>query len=140
MWKWLRGELTAVADFGDPRTTTSYTLCVYDQDAGAFGGLRLMLSATAPAGANWSPTSKGYKYKDSTLSPDGLQKVVLKEGADGKARISVTGKDANLDLSTLPAALPVTVQLKASNGMCWDAGYTTADANNPIRLKAKGGP
>jgi hypothetical protein len=83
---------------------------------------------------------KGYKYKDSTLSPDGLQKVVLKEGADGKARISVTGKDANLDLATLPAALPVTVQLKASNGMCWDAGYTAADANNPIRLKAKGGP
>src|SRR5262249_19081081 len=78
VWKWLRGELTDVADFGDPRTTTSYTLCVYDQDNAAFGGLRLMLSATAPAGANWAPNSTRYRYQDSTLSPDGLQKIMLK--------------------------------------------------------------
>ena len=60
-WKWLRGELTPVMEFGDPRTTTSYTLCVYDDDDTALGGVRLMLSATAPAGANWTPNSKGYR-------------------------------------------------------------------------------
>lgn len=139
VWKWNDGEMTSPTDFGDPRTTTSYTVCVYDQDAMAPAGLRLMLSATAPAGGNWSPTSTGYRYKDTTLSPDGLRKILLRAGDDHAAKIVVTGKRDNLDLQSLPAQVPVTVQIKASTGQCWDAVYSTADST-PIRFKGKGGP
>ena len=47
-WKWSSGAATAKADFGNPLSTTSYRLCVYDVAGGAPG---LRMSATAPAGA-----------------------------------------------------------------------------------------
>ena len=140
VWKWNDGAATSATDFGDPRSTTSYTVCIYDQDATAPGGVSLMLSATAPPGSKWSPTSTGYRYQDTTLSPGGLRKILLRAGADHAAQIMVTGKRDNLALQSLPAELPLTVQIKASTGACWDATYPTADTNTPIRFKGKGGP
>ena len=68
--------------------------------------------------------TKGFKYKDKELTPDGLDTIILKAGDDGKARIIVKGKGAGLGLpSPLDVELPVTVQLQSGSGECWEAEY-----------------
>ena len=122
-WKWISGQATAKADFGNPLTTDGHALCLYDASGFA-------LAAAAPARgtcagkACWTEQSTGYKYNDKDLTPDGLLIVRLKEGGDGKAKIIVKGKGANLDMTSLPDLIPpLTVQLQATNGECWGATY-----------------
>jgi hypothetical protein len=79
---------------------------------------------------------------DALLDPDGLRKVVLKAGvAAGKARTSVTGKGANLSMSTLPLTLPVRVQLTRDlTPTCWDATFSTSSRNTAAVFTAKSDP
>ena len=42
--------------------------------------------------------NKAFKYKDKELTPDGPDTILLKSGDEGKAKIIVNGKGANLDL------------------------------------------
>jgi hypothetical protein len=99
---------------------------VYDQNG-------LVLSAQAPAGGTcdgkpcWKATGSlsAYKYKDKELTPDGLLQVQLKQGSDGKAKIQVKGKGANLDDPDLASLVqPLTVQIANTNGLCWEAVYS----------------
>ncbi|MEB2286379.1 MAG: hypothetical protein OZ922_17075, partial [Myxococcales bacterium] len=125
-WKWLRGARTTLAELGTPLTSTSYQLCLYDQT-----GLRI--EVTHPAGGVcagkpcWKATGlKGFKYADKDLTPDGGQKLALKEGAVEKAQIQLSGLGANLhvpaDLTTL--VQPIVVQLQNSDGVCWEASFS----------------
>ena len=139
-WKWGSGTTTAKADFGNPLSTTTYRLCVYDVAGGAPG---LRMSAAAPAAAVcrgkpcWRQRATGFKYTNRTLSPDGLLKVVLKAGGPGAAKIVVKGKGVHLALPALPVSPPVTIQLQATNGICWDAVFSTVLANNSATFRAK---
>ena len=124
-WLWLAGERTTLADYGSPLSATQYTLCLYDNT-----GLRL--HANVPAGglcagkSCWKAVgTTGFRYGDKDLTPDGVQKLNLKSGTDGKAQVKLTVRGANLglpDLSTI--AQPVTVQIKNSNGKCWEAIFS----------------
>ena len=127
-WKWIRGERTTVAEFGDPLTaSTNYQLCVYDQTG-------LLTKANAPGGGLcgsnpkpcWKATGiKGFRYKDKDLTPDGIQKMILKEGADGKAKILVNVKGALFDMPDLGAIQqPLTIQIQNTSGLCWEAVYS----------------
>ncbi len=65
LWKWTRGAATAAADFGDPLTSTSYGLCLYD------GTGVLLADAAAPAGGAcaggrpcWRASRSGFRYVD----------------------------------------------------------------------------
>jgi len=122
-WRWNNGSATTIADFGDPRATTDYQLCIYD-------GTGLVLSAAAPAGGTchnaspcWRTTEFGFDYTDGELTPDGLQQLRLKQGLDGAASIRVKGRNVLLDPPTPPLGSPVTVQLSNSEGVCWEAVY-----------------
>ena len=56
----------------------------------------------------------------------------LRPGPDGKAEIAARGNGVALDLSPLPAAQPVTVQLRNNEGKCWEATYSApANVNGP---------
>lgn len=124
-WLWLAGERTTLAEYGNPLGTTQFQLCLYDST-----GLRL--DANVPAGGLcagrpcWKAVgTSGFRYGDKDLTPDGVQKMNLKSGADGKAQIKLSLRGANLglpDLSTV--AQPVTVQIKNTNGICWEAIYS----------------
>ena len=61
VWKWIKGQSTTQAQFGDPTvpvTGANIALCLYDN--GALEGSTLV----AP-GAGWSVIStKGWKFKD----------------------------------------------------------------------------
>lgn len=132
-WKWLNGTSEVLSgDLGDPTATTTYTLCVY---AGSdLAGLSL------PAGSTWKAAgTKGFKLKDATGTPDGVQKALLKSGAAGKSKVLVKGKGSNLpdDLSgVLP--FPVTVQMvNDANSTCFESVFSSAIKNDGKLFKAQ---
>jgi len=144
VWKWLKGAATTKLEFGFPTLVTDYALCVYDE----VGGVpTLKMSARVPAGGVcsggrpcWTSKTTGYLYKNSDLTPHGVQKLVLKSGLAGKAKITLKGKGLNLDMPALPLAQATTVivQLKNADGECWDAEYSTpALKNEPEQFKDK---
>jgi hypothetical protein len=124
VWRWLRGVETDVADFGDPTTGTDYALCVYD-------GAGLLLNAAAAGGGTcgrgrpcWTRTAKGFAYRDGSLGNDGMQRVVLRAGVDGKAKIVLRAKGQGLGVPGLGDLVsPVTVQLRNAS-VCWGAQYS----------------
>ena len=141
-WKWQRGS-TSSADFGNPLAGTGYQLCLYDETAGTPS---TALAASAPAGGLcgthpcWRALGSGFSYSDRYLTPNGISRIDLRAGSDGKARIGVKGKGAALGL-TLPLADDPTVVLQLLNayGTCWEARFPApALASDPTRFKAVG--
>lgn len=144
VWKWIKGEATTPADLGDPSSATGYTLCIYDTSAGT---PTLALTAFVPAGGTcdgkpcWSAIGSGFKYKDPRAANAGIKNVLLKSGQVGKAKIVVKGKDAHLDIPTLPLSQDpqIIVQLKNQVGVCWEARYgPPATKNENGQFKDKG--
>jgi len=128
VWKWIKGEATTMADFGDPTTTDGYTLCVFDDGAEVFR------STIDPGGACGSLPcwrllgATGYKYINRDRTPDGILKLLLKSGAAGKAKVILKGKGDNLPFPAgfLPMATPVKVQLSNSTpGACWQTTHVS---------------
>ena len=137
VWTLAKGPATAAADLGNPLAATGYALCLVD------GGGAVLLEAAAPAGGTcggkpcWKPTRKGFRYADRDLTPDGIQKIELKAGDEGRAKIVVKGKSASLALGFLPIqTLPVTAQLAGSDGQCWEATFAATRRNHDGQLKA----
>ena len=108
---------------------------------------RLLVRARAPKGDTcrtnelrdcWKENSKGYRYVDRDLTPDGLQQVQLKSGTTGKAQIVVKGRGINLHAPALSVMnLPVRVQLVNGGGACWEATYNSTFQNTATSFKAK---
>lgn len=127
MWKWIKGEATTLAGFGDPTTTNDYTVCVFDDGTEVF-------RASIPAGGACGSLpcwrllgSSCYKYINRDRTPDGILKVLLKSGTAGKAKIILKGKGDNLPLPAgfLPIATPVQIQLSNDTpGQCWQTTQT----------------
>lgn len=141
-WRWIKGAVTNKTEFGDPTTASSYGFCVYN-DPGALGSPQLVFRATAPAGGLcrgkpcWRATTTGFKYTNRDRTPDGVQTVRLKEGAAaGTAKIIFTAKGDLLDLPAMPLSGPtkVTVQIKNSDGLCWEAVYSDPPLRNTTEL------
>jgi hypothetical protein len=123
LWK---GGPALIQDLGDPTQTTRYELCVYDANG-------IQMAMGVPPGAPWqtvgAPASpSGYKYKDAGATNDGIKIMKLKASNLNKAQMKVLGKGDNLpDTETLPFQFPVTAQLYASDGACWEAQFTQAE-------------
>ncbi len=129
-WKWSNGHEIALADLGDPATTDGMVLCAYSGEDAA----TLELEVRAPAGADWKVSSSGAKFKSKSGAPDGIRKLKIKTGADGKAKISLKAAGAELEdspvgLPATPLALPLEVQLQSATGSCWAVRYGRATAN-----------
>ena len=143
-WKWSNGQATTFAELGAPLSTDDYALCVFDATSS------LLLKMTAPAGGTcgtkpcWkqlgpSTLPKGYKYKNLDGLPDDLDTMTIKAGLDGKAKVSLKGKGLNIPMPPLGAlALPLTTQLQAENGECYEATTTTPTVDTTTLFKAKG--
>lgn len=139
-WKWAKGSATALGDLGDPTGASDYLLCLYQSTSP-----RLLLSAAMPAGGTcdgrpcWRASSSGFKYKDRALTPDGISQVLLKSGSAGRAKISVKGKGADLQLPAPPfTSLPLTIQLeRLDSTVCWEATYSAPSVNASGKFKAK---
>jgi hypothetical protein len=139
-WKWRNGAATSTADFGKPLANTNYALCVYDH-----GGStpRLVISARAPAAGVcagkpcWRALGdRGFKYQSAALLPDGLQKLILKAGAAGKAQVRAIARGPILALppqtdgKVLQQDTKVIVQLVSDRPDCWQASFSAPASAN----------
>ena len=135
VWKWVKGEPTALGEFGDPLATASYALCVY---AGTAAALALAIEVP-PHGSLWEPIgAKGFAYADRAGGSAGVQTIVLKGSNKARAKLVVKGKGAGLPDVPLPQPLPLAAQLVNSDtSVCWEAVYGAGDVieNAPDRLK-----
>jgi len=131
-------EATAEEDLGDPTTSSDYQLCVF-----TFGGPlespALLFDATAPAGASWARTrSGGVRYRRPDHAPEGLAAIRVDPGAEGDARVKVTGRGPLLDVP-FPigfVANPLIMQLGHA-GTCWGASFfVDSEGPNTSLLKA----
>ena len=129
VWKWTDGEATSLADLGDPASTTTYALCVYDETAGVPS---LVLSSLVPPSSSWQAHGIGLKYGDPAGMAAGITKIVLKSGVAGKAKIVVKGHPAALPSLPLAQDQHVIVQLKntVGSGRCWEARYSQPATKN----------
>ncbi len=141
-WKWGRGQATTSADFGDPNSSATYALCLYD---GA-GGTQPLAVLAAPAGGLcagrpcWRVGSKSVRYYDRGLTPDGIFKMNFKPGADGKAKMDLqtSGEFPLVDLPALPLVPPVAVRLlNTDTAACWGADYSAPATNTAAQFKAR---
>jgi len=121
LWfKWIKGAETTTAEFGDPALDTDYALCLYDAD-GLIASLEI-----AGGDAAWSPLSRerGFRYRDTTGSQDGVTKILLRSGTEGKTKFVMKGRGLNLPDVALELGAPVTVQLvNQASRLCWTATY-----------------
>jgi uncharacterized delta-60 repeat protein len=134
--KWTSSADTPVGQFGDPTIATDYTLCAYD-------GTGLLATAVIPAAGTcagvpcWSVQGDGFKYADHDLAT-GVKLIKLKPGAAGAAKIIVKAKGANLGgLRSFPLSAPVTMQLRATSGACWETTVSTPAASDEKKFKGK---
>jgi hypothetical protein len=129
VWVWKSSADTALALFGHPDVDTSYSLCLYD-----FQGVRLQVDVpaggTCGVGPCWTSTPKGFGYKSKDGTPDGATKLQTVAGPAGRAKILMKAKGPSLSVPSLPIASPVLVQASTSDGVCFEASYTSARRND----------
>ena len=139
IWKWVRGESTAAAEFGDPTTSTDYALCLY---GGTSGALIPQGEFQVPANAvNWSTTNTGYKYDDPAASADGMRRTLLRGSDQARAKILFKGQGTSLPEPTIPFApssFPVIARLIGTN-VCWESRFESTEVvtNDGAVFKAK---
>jgi hypothetical protein len=142
-WEWTSGARTDKADFGDPRSDTSYALCVYPESNPSVPIVR----AAIPAGSRcsrttgcWRRTRRGFKYRSRSGGPDGVDAVSLEAGPFGRARIAVRAHGRHLGLPSLPLTEAVTVRLQKVDGSepCWDAQHHDVVKSTNRRFVARG--
>ena len=142
IFKWVRGDQADKSDLADPTSTANYNLCVY---TGATEDL-VGDAQVGPSPILWTENSKGYIYRDLDGTQSGIQKIVLKAGAQNKTKAQVKGRGVNLpDLaealnSSLDLDPPVRVQLvNSDNGQCLESTFDAGGirTNEPGRFKGK---
>ncbi len=140
-WKFAGGPALLNSDFGEPRTTTSYALCIYDD------GTLALEAIVGSSSTLWKPAgTKGFLYKDGAASNDGISTIKLLGGAAGKAKLQVKGRGANTPplvpvspTQFFNSTTAVTAQLIESDGDCYETSFIAADTkkNDGKSFKAK---
>ena len=143
-WLWSKGPETTLAELGDPTDTNDVAFCLFDESAAAPS---ILFRATAPLGAAWRPTSRGYVYRDPTLGGDGLGGIQMVGGAAGQSRMLVRGKGSTLGgrafgLPAPPLALPLRAQLQVEGGACFETRHDASGVrrNQPGSFRAAAVP
>jgi cysteine-rich repeat protein len=122
-WKWLRGAATTQAEFGDPTSSANYQFCVFAETD--HSPLLLMSAAVPPSGSSWHADGHlGYLYDDRSAGQDGMQRIFLRGGANGRSKVVLEGKGPGLSDPPLllPPAQGLRVQLSnQASGVCWES-------------------
>jgi hypothetical protein len=83
-------------------------------------------------------SSTAFGYRDRLQTPTGLDVLRVRSGNAGEASVAVKGKAAHLTLPALPLALPTRVQLRASNGTCWETSFSATGVRRNDGTRFKG--
>jgi cysteine-rich repeat protein len=134
-WRWSpsrTGARPVVADFGDPRVSSAYTLCVFDRRelAGARRRRHVVASLRVAAGGSCSNKrcwrlrrGHAFVYGDRSASSDGVSRLILRPGRSGGHGIELEAHGPSLQFRPPPLERDVTVQLVSSDGVCLQADY-----------------
>jgi hypothetical protein len=138
VWTWRNGEATAIAEFGDPRTTSEYALCVY---AGPAADVVTEIHVP-PSAAAWQAVRRGFRYRDSAGTADGVRRMTLKRASAETAQVALNAKGPSLPAMAIgqPLTFPVVVQLRHTDStVCFESTFTNADVvrNEPGRFEAR---
>jgi hypothetical protein len=143
VWKLFRGEATQTAYYGSPTTTDEYDFCIYGADD------TVVYEAAIPPGGQcgarkcWNAIGdRGFRYRDGQGRNDGITKVRLYRGDEGRTRVIVKGRGVNLPPADMPFGLPTLVQLQAANGHCWEASFSNGGVtrNSETRFGGRSDP
>jgi cysteine-rich repeat protein len=141
-WAWASGAATNMADFGDPRHSTGYAVCVFGDrpDTPLVAAVANFGRSCAGNRGCWRRSKKGFRYRSSSRRPDGLSAITLRAGGAGKARIDVRAKGNKLTMPALPLTAPVVVELRKLDGSppCWGAEHSTVEKNTARHFVARG--
>lgn len=130
-------------DFGDPRTSAQYSLCLYlVSTAGSIAmGATLPPGGSCGSGPCWSALEKGFAYQNQgDVAGTGIQGMRLVNRPGGRHRIRVSGRGPNLDLPATLGLSSALVQLVKEGGVfpvCWQADFTTPLASTPGHFRAR---
>jgi uncharacterized delta-60 repeat protein len=139
-WKHRKGDATTLAELGDPYVATQYALCGYGP------GPSLLFELDGPPGglcagrACWSILARGgFTYRDRDRTPTGLDLLRVRSGDAGRVSLVAKGKGDHLTLPALPLPLPAVVQLRTSDGTCWESTFSAAGAirNDGTQFRGK---
>jgi hypothetical protein len=131
-WKWKRGAV-ALADLGDPRTSTEIALCIYA------GGTRVLATGARPDPSLWRAAGNGFKLKGAVSRPGGVSSALLRAGEPASGSLSLSASGLELPAVVLPLALPVETQLVAGDsGACFTAAFDADDTrkNSSVEFRA----
>src|SRR5262249_44648975 len=99
-WKWQKGSQTDLAELGEPTAATAYASCIFEPAPIFSPNPRLLVAADAPPGGTcrgqpcWHAVPGGFAYRDRDRTPNGIDKIGLKAGPAGTARVQVSAKGA----------------------------------------------
>jgi hypothetical protein len=113
---------------------TSYALCLYSGSGTLLFSAGALGAEQCPSGPCWCAAGRGFQYRDKAAEADGISKLKLSKTAAGKGRLSlgaigVPGDD-HLRLPALPIQGPLTAQLQASSGQCWQTVHAVPSRND----------
>jgi cysteine-rich repeat protein len=146
-WRWQKGATTECADFGSPDSTTAFDVCVYDGVGG--GDYVLATSLHIPAGSSWaqnkdcSESGSRWAYRDPAGAADGVVKMLLRPGTEGKSSIALAAKGNMSPPVPTPVSSSqflnlnpdVTVQMFDGSGACWESVFTDSYKNSGVKFK-----
>lgn len=135
-WRWSSGDATTVSDFGAPPTSTSYSVCLYREEAGA---PTLIVAMQVPASARWRASGSGFRYRDRGQSSDGIGQIRLRADARGRGGITIAGGGPLLPMSgvSLPAGTSLRAQLVSSDSRCWESSYRSDGVSGRGTFRAR---
>jgi hypothetical protein len=142
-WRWRAGPVTPQSDYGDPFETSTYQLCVYDAAGRTIAGVAAPPGGDCGGRPCWRRSGARIKYRSRDRAPDGSPrssfKLTLSSGAtDGKASIIARARGVQLNLAPPPAQQPLRVQIKNSEGLCWESDFSApASVNRSDRFSDK---
>jgi cysteine-rich repeat protein len=136
-WKWTNGSMDA-ADLGDPTSSTSYRLCVWD-DAALVASTLIPPMGTCDGKPCWKATARGYRYRDPAGTVAGIDKIVLASGS-GNAKLLIKGKGVGVAAARPPMpfiGFQRTSQLQHTGaGDCWESEFSGFLENSAERYKS----
>ncbi len=133
-WTWKLGTRTALAELGDPLSSTTYSLCVWEP-GGSTVELLLPPGGTCGGAPCWSLRgATTYRYRDGAATQAGFETVRLQASPQAKAKITVVARGSGLLAGAPPVATPLAVQLLRSDApICFESVFpdTSFARNDP---------
>lgn len=140
-----RGDATQITEFSDPvNGSADYRLCIWDDSANPQPRVEaaVLPGGTCASKPCWKAIgSTGFRFKDNSGTPDGIQQVKLKgDGTAGRTRVQVKATGANFSAPSLPLTTTVTAQFVVDDGSvsCWEVPFAVASKNDAKQFKATG--